>query len=106
MISDDILKETKSSWLILDEGSKNDWSTLQLYKGYTFGLSKLYRWYGFHFNNKMPSHFFNLLDEMRDFGQELTESWSSSLYWSDHYLVRFAQNFTQLNTLLLEESQK
>ncbi|OGP02634.1 MAG: hypothetical protein A2Z91_01345 [Deltaproteobacteria bacterium GWA2_38_16] len=106
LISDDILKETKSSWLILDEGSKNDWSTLQLYKGYTFGLSKLYRWYGFHFNNKMPSHFFNLLDEMRDFGQELTESWSSSLYWSDHYLVRFAQNFTQLNTLLLEESQK
>ena len=86
-IQEDILKETRG---ILDEGAKVDWYTLQLYRGYSFGLSKLYRWMRSHFHESLGTRAYSLqqltqvLDEMKNYGNDLEQSWTASLYWSDH----------------------
>ncbi|MBI3017034.1 MAG: hypothetical protein HYY62_03435 [Deltaproteobacteria bacterium] len=101
-IQEDILKETRSSWGVLDEGSKVDWYTLQLYRGYSFGLSKLYQWTGSYFRDS--SQLYQVLDEMKNYGNELEQSWTASLYWSDDYLVEFANKFKLLEEVLKDSS--
>ncbi len=98
LIEEDILKETRSTWGILDEGTKVDWYTLQLYQGYSHALSKLYRWTHHHFAESLPVY--QALDEMKNFGSELETSWTTSLYWSDEYLVEFANKFKFLKEIL------
>ncbi|MDO8656274.1 MAG: hypothetical protein Q7K45_03470, partial [Nanoarchaeota archaeon] len=107
-ISEDILKETRSSWLIMDEGNKIDWNTLQLYKGYSQSLSKLYRWYGHQYEHQLGAKKYtieqasNLLDEMKTSGDDIQTSWTTGLSWSDQYLRDFAAKFQFLHTLLSE----
>lgn len=105
LIKEDILKETRG--LVFDDGNKNDWYTLQLYKGYCFGLFKLYRWVLFHFQNELSqqeqnhiSQFLKQLEHMTTFGKELEESWFTSLTWKDSYLKEFSNQFLLLEELL------
>lgn len=111
-IQEDILKETRSSWGgILDEGNKVDWYTLQLYRGYSLGLSKLYRWVHHHFHDALGTRAYSIeqltqvLDEMKNYGNEIEQSWTTSLYWSDSYLIDFANKFKILEEHLSESTK-
>jgi hypothetical protein len=102
-IQEEILKETRTAWLVLDEGDKNDWNTFQLFKGYAYVLLRLYRWYHYHFNEEMTeinrdaiTRAETILVELNDFGKELGNSWLSNLHWSDSYLKEMAEKFKEL----------
>ncbi|MBI2646377.1 MAG: hypothetical protein HYW85_05040, partial [Deltaproteobacteria bacterium] len=73
-----------------------------LYRGYSFGLSKLYQWTGSYFRDS--SQLYQVLDEMKNYGNELEQSWTASLYWSDDYLVEFANKFKLLEEVLKDSS--
>lgn len=105
LIQKDILQETQG--FVFDDGNKNDWYTFQLYKGYTFGLSKLFCWYLFHFQEELSQeekdHINLLLKQfnfMSTYGKELEASWFTNLKWSDSYLEEFEKQFSQLEELL------
>ncbi|MEK7790204.1 MAG: hypothetical protein AAB309_01075 [Deltaproteobacteria bacterium] len=106
-IQEEILKETRTAWLILDEGDKNDWNTFQLFKGYAYGLLRLYRWYHYHFNEELSqtnrdalTRSLTILTGLHDFGKELETSWLSNLHWSDSYLKALAEKFKELELCL------
>lgn len=106
-IQEEILKETRTAWLILDEGDKNDWNTFQLFKGYAYGLLRLYRWYHYHFNEELSetnrhalTRSLTILTELNDFGKELETSWLSNLHWSDSYLRELSEKFKELDLCL------
>lgn len=109
-IQEEILKETRTAWLILDEdfpSDKTDWNTFQLFKGYAYGLLKLYRWYHYHFNGELSeinrhalTRSLTILTELNDFGKELEASWLSNLHWSDSYLRELAEKFKELELCL------
>ena len=108
----DIRIETETCWGgLCDQGSKNDWHTLQLYKGYSYALSKLYHWYRNHFFEEYDPKGYaleeiaNILDEMKNFKSELETSWIQAWTWSDKDLKEFADKFSLLRKELEEASE-
>lgn len=101
-VETDILSETNHNWLFLDQGNKNDWRTLQFYKGFAYGLSKLFRWYRYHIYQPSDTSttywrlLIRLTDEISQTGSEFETSWLSSLSWNDAYLEKFALKFSLL----------